>query len=67
MASILQALYLASFASGLLTIVFWVRARNAGEGPAGAAHHQRFRGWMITTMLLSALAGALYVLLVTRA
>lgn len=67
MAAILQALYLASFVSGLLAILFWFRSRRADDPATRVAHHQRFRGWLVTTMVLSGLAGACYLALVASA
>ena len=60
MANLLQSLYLASFASGAIAIFHWARARSA-SGDAQLSHRQRFRGWLVTAMLFSALAALLYL------
>ncbi|MBW3629885.1 MAG: hypothetical protein KY464_11380 [Gemmatimonadetes bacterium] len=64
-ANLLQALYLASFVSGAVSTLHWIRGRSA-EGDDARSHRQRFRGWLIATMTFSGLAAALYFV-VTRA
>lgn len=66
MANLLQSLYLASLASGLLTIFHWTRSRSAA-GAERLSRQRRFRGWFIATMLFSALAAVLYLGLAARA